>query len=339
MPSLDADLDALVEETDFSGVVQLLRRGESLYERAAGLADRAHGIANTLDTQFATASATKGFTALAVMGLVEDGALSLDTPVRSLLRDELELIDPAVTVEHLLAHTSGIGDYLDEDLPGDIDDYALTVPVHLLAVPHDYLAVLRGFPMKRGVGERFSYCNGGYVVLALLIEAASGRSYYDEIDRRVFAPAAMIESAFFRSDEVPGRAALGYVRSESGRRTNQLHMPARGCGDGGAYSTLADVTRFWSALLAGEIVAPTTVNEMVRPHNDAPDQSLRYGLGFWLRPDRDTVMLEGYDAGVSFRSAHDPASGVQYTVISNTSEGAWPLVRLLDDRLPDLVAG
>ena len=75
----------------------------------------------------------------------------------------------------------------------------------------------------------------------------------------------------------------------------------------------------------------------MRPHNDAPEQSLRYGLGFWIRLDRDTPMLEGYDAGVSFRSAYDPPSGFTYTVISNTSAGAWPLVELLDDLLPGLL--
>ena len=76
---------------------------------------------------------------------------------------------------------------------------------------------------------------------------------------------------------------------------------------------------------------------MVRPHNDAPAHSKRYGLGFWIRLDRDTPMLEGYDAGVSFRSAYDPPSGFMYTVMSNTSAGAWPLVELLDDLLPALV--
>ena len=76
---------------------------------------------------------------------------------------------------------------------------------------------------------------------------------------------------------------------------------------------------------------------MVRPHNDVPEEGLRYGLGFWIRADRETVMLEGMDVGVSFRSAYDPASEVQYTVISNEAFGAWPLVKELDRWVPDLV--
>ena len=71
------------------------------------------------------------------------------------------------------------------------------------------------------------------------------------------------------------------------------------------------------------------VDEMVRPRSTAPDGSKRYGLGFRLHESTDAVWLEGHDAGVSFDSMHDPASDVTYTVTSNTSEGAWPLSRLL----------
>jgi hypothetical protein len=76
---------------------------------------------------------------------------------------------------------------------------------------------------------------------------------------------------------------------------------------------------------------------MVRPHSDAPQHSRRYGLGFWLHASADVVMLEGYDAGVSFRTAHDPDRDTTYTVISNTSGGAWPVARALDEWLSGAV--
>ena len=72
---------------------------------------------------------------------------------------------------------------------------------------------------------------------------------------------------------------------------------------------------------------------MVRARSDVPSQSMRYGLGFWRHASTDTVMLEGCDAGVSFRTVHDPRSGVTHTVISNTTDGAWPITRFLDERL------
>ena len=123
--------------------------------------------------------------------------------------------------------------------------------------------MLDGHPTKFEPGERFIYCNGGYVVLALLAERASGVPFHDLVEQRVCAPAGMVDTAFLRSDELPGRAALGYLEDD-GLRTNILHLPVRGTGDGGAYTTAADVHRFWDALFAGRIVAPETVAEMVR---------------------------------------------------------------------------
>jgi hypothetical protein len=70
---------------------------------------------------------------------------------------------------------------------------------------------------------------------------------------------------------------------------------------------------------------------MTRPNCDAPEHRRRYGLGFWLAPTGPTVFLEGYDAGVSFRSMHDPTTRVTRTVIANTSEGAWDLLGLVDE--------
>jgi CubicO group peptidase (beta-lactamase class C family) len=334
--ALQISLDRVADETGFSGVVHVSRGGELLYERACGLAHRAHGVANTPTTRFGIASGSKGFTALTIMSLIAEGSLALDTSVRSLLGDELELIDAAVTVGHLLAHTSGIGDYIDEDALGDIDDYVLPVPVHQLADTTDYLAVLRGHPAKFEPGQRFAYSNSGFVVLALVAEAVSGASFHELVAERVFARAGMTATGFPRSDELSGSAAIGYMPTEHGWRTNQLHLPVRGSGDGGAYSTAADVAAFWPALFEGRIVPRPLVDEMVRPHNDAPSQSMRYGLGFWIHPDRATVMLEGHDAGVSFRSAFDPTSELLYTVMSNTSAGAWPIAKLLDGSLPDL---
>jgi hypothetical protein len=72
------------------------------------------------------------------------------------------------------------------------------------------------------------------------------------------------------------------------------------------------------------------VAEMVRPRSDVPAESMRYGLGFWLHESREAVMLEGYDAGVSFRTVHDPEEGFSHTVLSNTSAGTWPITRHLD---------
>ena len=297
--------------------------------KAYGLAHRGLGIPNSLDTQFATASGTKGLTALAVVALIESGSLELSTTVRSVLGRDLPLISDEVTIEHLLSHRSGIGDYLDEEDDLDLADYLMPVPVHELSTSEEFLAVLGGHPAKFAPGERFAYCNGGYVVLALIAERTSGVPFHELVRDRVCGPAAMDDTEFLRSDELPGRAALGYLDVE-GVRTNVFHLPVRGIGDGGIYSTVADLSSFWSAFFAGRIVSTDWVAELVRPRSGATGESMRYGLGFWLHESSDAVMLVGSDAGVSFRSAHDPRRRVTHTVISNTSGGAWPITRLLD---------
>ena len=332
MQSLEDAVGEVAERTGFSGVVRVDRAGETELCAAYGLADRAHGIANTVATRFATASATKRLTAVAVMCLVERRTFGLDTTARSLLGDDLPLVGDDVTVEHLLAHRSGIGDYLDEDAVDSVSDYVLAVPVHELATAEQYLSVLDGHPTVSPAGERFAYNNGGYVLLGLLAERASGVGYHELIRSLVSEPAGMADTAFLRSDELPGDAALGYLAAD-GLRTNVLHLPVLGVGDGGIYSTAADLSAFWEALYAGRIVAPALVAELVRPHSDWPEESERYGLGFHLHETTDEAWMEGYDAGVSMFSGHHPASATTYTVIANWSQGAWPIMRLIGERL------
>jgi CubicO group peptidase (beta-lactamase class C family) len=103
-------LDTLASERSFSGVVHVERGGRVELARAYGHADRARELPNELDTRFAIASGTKGLTALTVMTLVEDGTLTLATTARPFLGIDLPEVSQAVTVEHLLAHRSGIGD-------------------------------------------------------------------------------------------------------------------------------------------------------------------------------------------------------------------------------------
>ena len=324
------DIDRLAAATEFSGVVRVDADDEVVFAKAYGLADRADERPNTLDTQFALASGTKGLTALTVVALIERGDLELATTARSLLGADLPMISSDVTVEHLLCHRSGIGDYLDEDTDVDITDYLMPVPVHELDTTESYLRVLDGHVTKFGAGEQFSYCNSGYVVLALIAERAAEIQFPELVTELVCRPAGMAHTSFLRSDELPGTAAIGYLATD-GIRSNVFHLPVVGSGDGGIYSTAADVHALWTAFLDGRIVPMEWVTAMTSPRSEAPLQSSRYGMGFWLDESDERLMLVGSDAGVSFRSVHDPGKRLTHTVLSNTSEGAWPLARHLEE--------
>jgi CubicO group peptidase (beta-lactamase class C family) len=321
----EAAIDAAAAKESFTGVVTIDVSDERRYERVAGFAHRALEVPNTSRTRFAIASGGKTFTALAVLRLIEQGVIALDTPVRGILGADLPLIDDAVTVEQLLTHTSGIGDYLDEEADWDAADYVLPVPVHVLADTEAFVPVIDGFPQAFPPGDHFAYCNGGYIVLALIAERASGREYHELVEAEVCGRARLEKTSFLRSDELPGDAALGYLYAE-GDRTNLLHLPVRGNGDGGIYTTADDLHAFWRALTAGRIVDQNTLAQMIAPRFDVPSEGLRYGMGLYLGGTGPQLIMEGYDAGVSFRSTHNPVTSTTVSVVGNSSEGAWPLV-------------
>ena len=193
--------------------------------------------------------------------------------------------------------------------------------------------MLDGFPTKFPPGERFSYCNGGYVVLALIAERASGVPYHELVRRHVCEPAGMHDTEFLRSDELPGRTALGYLEVDGVTRTNVFHLPVRGTGDGGVYTTVADVSSFWTALFAGRSCRRTgwprwcaraatcrTCPDALRPRVLAPRVAATQCCWWAATP-----------ASRSRACTTRPA--ITYTVISNTTDGAWPVVRLLLTRL------
>ena len=333
-PHWERALDELLATSDFSGAIRIDDGAGTTVTAARGMADRAAEIPSTPDTRFAIASGTKGVTALVVVSLVADGVLSLETTARSLLGSDLPFVDDSVSIGHLLAHRSGIGDYLDEEAMESAIDYVMPVPVHRLDSAESYLLVLDGHPQSFLPGERFAYNNGGYVVLALLAERAAGVPYAELVRDRVTVPAGMVDTSFVRSDEIPGDVAKGYLGT-TGLRTNVLHLPVLGVGDGGLTTSVADVRRLWEAMYEGRIVPPEWVTTMTSPSGDFPAGKRRYGLGFWLASDGPAVELEGADAGISFRSRYDPATGASWTVVSNTTDGAWPVARAVAALMAD----
>jgi CubicO group peptidase (beta-lactamase class C family) len=328
---LARSLDRTAVTTQLSGAVSIDVDGSPVLARGYGLADRMLRIPNTPDTRFGVATVSQAFTALTVMSLVEDGTLSLQSRVRPMLSTDLPHVHPQVTLEHLLSHTSGIGNYPDGN-HGEVTDQVPPVPTHHLATTEGFLPVLEDRSQVFEPGERFEYNKGGYIVVALAVERASGVPFHDLVRQRVFAPAALQNTGFPRMDERPANMATGYLRDDS-VRTNVLHLPVRGNGDGGAVTTIADLSRFWRALVDGQIVSEASVAELVRPRQLVPEETARYGLGFWLDLDGRGYVLGGQDAGVSVYSRFEPESRTTVTIVSNDTEGALPVIRRYEDWL------
>jgi len=150
-----------VSESRFSGVVVVEHNGAPIISEARGYANRSDLIPNVMETRFGVASGGKGFTAVAIYQLIEQGLLSLGTTVGDVLDVPLGHVDPKVTVAQLLTHTSGIPDYFDEDVDDDYGTIWDQKPVYLMLSPKDFLPLFSGKEMCFEPGAEFKYCNSG----------------------------------------------------------------------------------------------------------------------------------------------------------------------------------
>ncbi len=280
-------------------------------------------------TRFATASAAKGITALVIASLVSDGSLSLDTRVRPILGDALPHLHPEVTIRHLMGHRSGVGDYFPEDEEDDPEVVDLGVPQTTLDSVDAHLALVAKIPTTADPGGEFVYNNSGFVVLGAIAERVAGAALHDLAHGRVFEPAGMTRSSIPRMSTLGTDVAIG--RLADGRPHTEF-VPERGGGDGGLVTTVADLDRLWRALRSGVVVPTELVDELWTDQRPG-EASIGYGLGFWVHRGRDVVRLEGMDAGISMVSCHDLDTATTMSIISTTTSGAWPVVRVLDDAL------
>jgi len=231
MKTLPQELDSYLKARDFSGVISISTPKEIIYQKGFGFQHLTHQISNNPETRFGIASGTKTFTALGMGILIDQGEITLNTIVSDIDSKFQGFIDPSATILDLLIHRSGIFDFYDEELIKDFDNFFVDIPWYHLATPQDYLPLFVDQPMKFKSGERFSYSNGGYVFLSILIEHISNVSFFDFIDAHILQPAGMSNSGFFAANDLPPNTALGYLADH--HTTNIFNLPIRGSGDGG----------------------------------------------------------------------------------------------------------
>ncbi len=246
------------------GPVKLAGYGEANVELGAKVAP---------ETVFQSGSIGKQFTATALMQLAAENRLDLDRSVRTYLTDSPESWQP-ITIAHLLAHTSGLGDYPDQfDMRRDTTEDEL-------------LQMIYASPRQFEPGTDWRYSNLGYVVLGALIHRVSGQFYGDFLAERVFRPAGMPTARIIsEADIVPNRAA-GY-RLDQGRLQNQSWVAPtlNTTADGSLYLSLVDLAA-WDRALRGEQILPqATLQRMWTPARLASGQENRAGYGYGWRCD------------------------------------------------------
>lgn len=238
-------LDSLIREDLFSGVVLLAKNDSILFERAGGLADRARGIPNTIETRFNIGSICKTFTRIAIYQLEATGALRLTDTIGAFLPDYPNReAASTVTIRHLLDMESGIPDFFGARFD--------TTDKSALRSLQAYLPLFADMPLDFPPGTAQRYSNGGYLVLGLIIERIARSDYDRYIEDHVFAPAGMCSSGWLEKTDTRRDMARGYTSGT--RKQNLGTLPQRGSSAGGGYSTAHDLLRYAMALRRGRLI-------------------------------------------------------------------------------------
>lgn len=330
-------IQTFLDDSDFSGVV-LVRAGDrTVLEAARGLASPRWQVPNTLDTRFDTASITKLFTGVAVLQQVDAGRLDLEASIHDYVDLAGTAIGTDVTLLHLLTHTSGIADDVDEQAGEDYDAFWAQTPNYALVETRDYLPLFAQKPPLAPSGVQCEDCNAGYILAGLAVERAAGVGYRDYVRAEIFARSGMADSGFFDRRDAVERVAEGWDRDEDGRWVANIYRsPAIGSADSGAHSTAGDLMRFLDAVRGGQLLSTEYTDEFFTPQVEY-DEDVKYGFGleFDLHDDGTvrSYYKDGVNAGASGILRHYPAQGLDVVVLSNAEEGAWDLVLEIDAQL------
>lgn len=330
-------LDAYLAEQDFSGVVLVKKGDETVYEAARGLASRHWDIPNTMDMRFDTASITKLFTSVAVLQQVGLGNLDLETSIHHYVDLEGTTISTAVTLLHLLTHTSGIADDADEEAGEDYDALWIDKPNYSVTEARDFLPQFAYKEPLAEPGVQCHYNNVGYILAGLALEKVTGMSYRDYVRTEVFAKAGMNDSGFWDRRDAEPRIAEGWEQREDGSWFQNIYSyPPIGTPDGGAQATAADLVRFFQALRAGELLNAEFTEEFFSPQVEH-DEATMYGFGLEFDMDEDGTVRSYYKDGVNTGAMgivrHYLESGLDVVMLANVEAGAWDVVRDIDARL------
>lgn len=328
---LKAFVDRLAAAEAFSGTVLLARGGKPVFTAARGLADRNHAVPMRLDTRLNLGSMDKMFTAVVVGQLVDEGRLSFDDPVSKYLDASWTKADLSkVKVKHLLSHTSGLGSYFN-------DTYDHTAR-HLLRKVSDYKPLVAGETLAFEPGTRSQYSNTGFLVAGAVIEAATGRDYFDVVRERVYARAGMKSSDSYDIDLVVPNLGVGYsrVRTPEGSRTwraNTFEHVIRGGPAGGGYSTVEDLLAFAEAMRAGKLVTAATRELLWTPKPELSSPTYGYGFGIQQTPAGRVVGHGGGFSGISSNLDIYTDAGWTAVVLSNMDGGAQPVQQKMAELL------
>jgi CubicO group peptidase (beta-lactamase class C family) len=311
----EAILKPYVDANAFAGTVLVARKGEVLFEKAYGLANREWNVPNTIDTKFRIGSITKQFTATAILQLAEQGKLGVGDPVSKYYTDA-----PAswskITLRNLLNHTSGIPDFTR------LPNYETFMADD--STPLGIIQRVRDKPLDFPPGTKFAYDNTGYIVLGYVIEKVSQQSYADYIEKHIFEPLGMKDSGYDSRGAIPPHRAEGYYWKAEWRRPPYISMTLPFAA-GGLYSTVGDLLVWDQALYADKPLRAKSLRQMFTPALDD------YGFGWVITKDRGHRFIWHNGEINGFRSMISRYTDDHLTIIVLSNDQVAPVERMASD--------
>jgi CubicO group peptidase (beta-lactamase class C family) len=282
-----------------------------LFHEAYGLADREKAIANTIDTRFRIGSMNKMFTATAILQLVQAGRIGLTDTVGKYIPDyPNQAIASRVTIHQLLTHTGGTGDIFGPDYDAHH---------HEMATHDDWIRLYGKRDPLFEPGARHVYSNFGMVILGVVIERVSRKSYYDYVSENIYEPAGMTQSGLPPESIPDDVRAVGYSRRDGSTRwTARSIVSNRGIAAGGGYSTVGDLLRFAAALTSNRLLNAEHTDLLITGKVDT-GRGFRYAYGF-VDSRKDGLGWVGHGGGAPGMNGDlriYPGTGYVFVVLAN----------------------
>lgn len=297
-------MNAATRVEGFNGAILIARDGKPIISRGYGMANIEHAVPNTPQTVFRLGSITKQFTAMAIVMLQEQGKLNVNDPICKHLPECPATWQP-ITVKNLLTHTAGLPNYTG------FPNFAKTASLPVTNA--DMFALLKDKPLDFAVGEKYAYSNSGYFLLGTIIERASGKTYADFLQEKIFTPLGMKQSGYDSPIRVIKNRASGYAR-QGGEFVNATYMDMSiPYAAGALYSTTEDMLAWDQALYTEKLVSRKSLDETFTPFKS------NYGYGWSIQKkfDRNQISHGGNINGFASDLIRFPDDKITVVVLSN----------------------
>jgi len=309
------EIFAAYDSADMPGAaVMIIENGEVILQKGYGMAHFGTNSPVTAKSNFRLASATKQFTAMSILQLVEKGELSLDTSLTDIF-DEFPDYGKTITIEHLLQHTSGIADYgpmgsmdvVRQFKDKDVLDFAMSLQS-------------ADFP----VGEKHEYSNTAYVVLTQVLEKITGKTFRDYLKENIFEPAGMENTLAYEHgiNEISNRAYGYSIEEEAILETDQNIWSAL-LGDGGIYSNLEDLYKWDQVLYTDKLLGQNYMNMAFTNHKINDGSLMDYGYGWRIEKYQGMDILYHTGSSIGFRNIlyRIPSQNFSAVILTNRDAG------------------